>query len=81
MYVLQLKDSGPKVRVLNLGSRQVAGFDYEAPFALVGKFSSNWLVLAPVALLDLGLEQIEVVTAFLHGDIENDIYICLLPLG
>ena len=32
------------------------------------------LVLAPVALLDLELERLDVKMTFLHGDLDEDIY-------
>lgn len=74
MYVSRLTDSGPIARVVALGSRQREGLNYDATFAPVVKFASIRVLLATVALMDLQLQQMGVVTAFLHGDIDKEIY-------
>ncbi len=76
MYVFALKDSGPKVRIVakGCGSRQVHGVDYGETYAPVVKFTSVRVMLATVAVQDLELHQMDVVTAFLHGNLDKDIY-------
>lgn len=74
MYVFPLNNSFPKARVVSLGSKQVKGLEYDANFAPVVKFSYIRIMLATVALLDLELQKMDVVTAFLHGDLDKDIY-------
>ena len=74
MYVFTLKDSGPKARIVAKGCRQVHGVDYGETYAPVVKFTSVRVMLATVAVNDLELHQMDVVTAFLHGDIDKDIY-------
>ena len=44
-------------------------------FSLVVRFASICLILAIVALLDLELYQMDVITAFLNGELDEEIYI------
>ncbi len=74
MYVFTLKDSGPKARIGAKGCRQVHGVDYGETYAPVVKFTSIRIMLATVAIQDLELHQMDVVTAFLHGDLDKNIY-------
>ena len=50
------------------------GIDYHDIFSLVFKLVSSCIVLALVVLLDLELEQLDVKTAFLHGDLDDEIF-------
>jgi hypothetical protein len=43
-------------------------------FSPVIKYSSIHVLLGIVAMHDLELEQLDVKTAFLHGDLEEEIY-------
>ena len=54
--------------------------DYGETYAPVVKFTSVKSMLAIVAVNDLELHQMDVVTAFLHGDIDKDIYMSV-PAG
>lgn len=63
-----------------LGSRQVFGQDYDDTYAPVGKYASVRMVLAIVAADYLELHQMDVVNAFLHGDIDTDVFM-LPPAG
>ncbi|PWA94422.1 Retrovirus-related Pol polyprotein from transposon TNT 1-94 [Artemisia annua] len=56
------------------GCAQKDGIDYNDIFSPVVKHSSIRILLALVAQLDLELVQIDVKTAFLHGDLEEEIY-------
>ena len=47
------------------------GIDYHEIFSVVFKLVSSCIVLALVALLDLELEQLDVKTTFLHGDLDG----------
>lgn len=44
------------------------------------KYTTIRVMLALVAHFDLELEQMDVQTAFLHGDLDETIYMCQ-PLG
>jgi len=56
------------------GYSQIPGIDYEETFALVVKFDSIRTLLAISAAKNLKLYQFDVKTAFLHGNIEETIY-------
>ena len=53
---------------------QMEGIDYNEIFSQVIKLVSIRIVLALVALLDLDLEKLDVKTTFLHGDLDEEIY-------
>ena len=73
-YVFRVKNEAPKARLVVLGCRQVHGLDYWQTFAPVVKMTSIRFVLALVAAMDLECEQMDVVTAFLNGDLQEEIY-------
>ena len=50
------------------------GIDFDEIFSLVVKMSSIRVVLGLTASLDLKIEQMDVNTAFLHGDLDKEIY-------
>jgi len=56
------------------GLTQIEGIDYEETFSPVVRFASIRLLLALVAHLDLELFQMAVKTAFLNGNLEEEIY-------
>ena len=56
------------------GYSQVHGVDFNDVFSPVVKHSSIRVLLALVAMYDLELEQLDVKTAFLHGELEEQIY-------
>ena len=56
------------------GYSQIPGIDYNEVFSPVVKHSSIRTLLSIVALNDFDLEQLDVKTAFLHGELEEDIY-------
>ena len=56
------------------GFSQNHGVDFDKIFSLVVKMSSIRVVLGIVASLYLKLEQLNGKIAFLHGDLEKEIY-------
>jgi hypothetical protein len=64
-----------KSRLVALGCRQVEGIDYNETFAPVAKFTSIRTILALTAIHDWELDQMDVKTAFLHGDLQEDVYL------
>ena len=63
-----------KERVIARGFTQREGVDYHDIFSSVVRHTSIRVVLAIVAHQDLELEQLDVKTTFLHGELEEEIY-------
>jgi hypothetical protein len=56
------------------GYSQREDIDFNEVFSLVVKHSSIRVLLSMAALFDLELEQLDVKTTFLHGELEEQIY-------
>ena len=63
-----------KARLVVKGFSQKKGIDFEEIFSPVVKMSSIRVVLGLAASLNLDVEQLDVKTTFLHGDLEEEIY-------
>lgn len=77
VYRIKHEDGKPpryKARLVVKGYSQKKGIDYDEIFSPVVKMSSIRVVLGLAASLDLEVEQMDVKTAFLHGDLEEEIY-------
>ena len=64
-----------KSRLVVKNFSQIPGIDYNDVYSPVVKHSSIRTFLSLVVVHDYELEQLDVKTAFLHGDLEEDIYI------
>lgn len=63
-----------KARWVVKGYEQQQGIDYDETFASVVKPMSYKALFAIAASLDLEIEQMDVKTAFLYGNVEDDIF-------
>ncbi|GJS51130.1 ribonuclease H-like domain-containing protein [Tanacetum coccineum] len=63
-----------EARLVVKGFSQKRGIDFDEIFSPVVKMGSIRVVLGLAASLDLEVEQMDVKTAFLHGDLDKEIY-------
>jgi hypothetical protein len=63
-----------KARLFVKGFAQNKGIDFDEIFSPVVKMTSIRTILSLVVVEDLHLEQLDVKTNFLHGDLEEEIY-------
>jgi hypothetical protein len=63
-----------KVRVVARGDKQKAGVDYKETFAPVMRLESVRAILHIGAAEDWDINHIDVKMAFLHGELEEEIY-------
>ena len=79
-WVYRLKTEGNnsqlryKARLVVKGFSQKKGVDFEENFSPVVKMSSIRVVLGLAACLNLEIEQLNVKTIFLHGNLEEEIF-------
>ncbi|KAG9450470.1 hypothetical protein H6P81_010435 [Aristolochia fimbriata] len=73
--ILGVEDARYKACLVAKGYSQVPGVDFNDVFSPVVKHSSIRVLLAFVAMHDLELEQLDVKTTFLHGELEEQISI------
>jgi hypothetical protein len=78
-WVFKLKDSSlgvdalrHKATLVAKGSSQKEGIDYHEVFSPVVKHTSTRALLALVALFEMELEQMDVKTSFLHGELGRE---------
>ena len=77
VYKLKEDDGGEKwykARVVVKGFAQKKGIDFDEIFSLVFKMTSIRTILIHLVVEYLHFEQLYVKTTFLHGDLEEDIY-------
>jgi transposase InsO family protein len=68
-----------KARLVAKGFRQVAGKDFDEVYAPVSRYATLRMFLAMVAMHDLELHQLDVKTAFLNGDLQEELYMAPPP--
>eukprot|EP00253_Pinus_taeda_P031249 PITA_31249 len=77
VYKLKEEDGGKqryKARLVARGFVQKKDIDFDEIFSPIVKMTSIITILSLVAVEDFHLEQLDVKTTFLHGDLEEEIY-------
>ena len=78
VYALKTKPDGSlkrfKARLVAKGCSQIPGVDFRQTYSPTVKYDSIRLILSLVASKDLEMRQFDIKTAFLHGSIEEEIY-------
>ncbi|GJV94543.1 retrovirus-related pol polyprotein from transposon TNT 1-94 [Tanacetum coccineum] len=79
IYKVKLDEYGDvlknKVRVVAKGYRQEEGIDFEESFAPVARIESIRIFIANVATKNMIIYQMDVKTAFLNGDLQEEVFV------
>ena len=63
-----------KARIVAQGFSQIPGIDYDETFSSVAKFNTLRIFLTLAAIHDLEIHQIDVIGAYLEGNVDEEIY-------
>ena len=63
-----------KARIITQGFSQIEGIDYDETFAPVAKFASLHMILALATEHNLEVQQMDVKSAYLNGELKEEIF-------
>jgi Reverse transcriptase (RNA-dependent DNA polymerase) len=74
-WVFDLKSNGrKKARLVAKGFSQIEGINYDKIFSLVVRFETVQMMIALVALKKWHIQGLDVKTAFLYGELDEELY-------
>ncbi len=68
-----------KARLVAQGCRQIPGVDVDEVFAPTSSFGARRALLAVAAAKDFEIHQVDIKTAFLNGELEEEVYVTQPP--
>lgn len=68
-----------KERLVAKGYTKTYGIDYQETFSLVAKLDTDRVLLSLAANLDWLFYQFDIKNAFIHGDLEKEVYMNIPP--
>lgn len=68
-----------KARLVAQGCRQIDGIDVNEVFAPTSSFGARRVLLSKAAQEDLEIHQVDIKTAFLNGELEDEVYVTQPP--
>ena len=74
VHLLRFTDERKKARLVTKGFSQVEGIDYDEIFLPVAWFETVWMMLTLAALRDWHISGLDIKTAFLYGDLNEELY-------
>ena len=81
VFTIKLRSDGSidqyKARLVVLGNKQQFGLNYEDTFAPVAKMTTVRTIIAIAASESWQIHQLHVKNVFLHGDLNEEVYIKL----
>ena len=83
IYSVKVDDFGNvtrfKARLVAQGCRQIPGIDVDEVFAPTSSFGARRALLSVAAAKDYEIHQVDIKTAFLNGDLEEEVYVTQPP--
>ena len=83
VYTLKYKSDGSldryKARLVARGYTQTYGIDYQETFAPVARINTNKILISLAVNLDWPLYRYDIKNAFLHGELNEEIYMNIPP--